>query len=106
MLNLLPKIMLICLVITIVVECLLTYILKIKKKEDVLIVLFVNILTNPLLVSITFSIGVFYGITYKNIVTLVLELLAFFIEGFIYQKVLINKKINPYLLSLILNLSS
>jgi len=66
----------------------------------------VNILTNPLLVSITFSIGAFYGTTYQNIFTLVLELLAFLTEGFIYQKVLINKKINPYLLSLILNLSS
>ena len=38
--------------------------------------------------------------------TIIFELIAFFIEGFIYNKVLKYKKINGYILSLILNISS
>ena len=105
MLNQLPIYMIQCLPITIIVECILASIFKFKIK-DLVIVLLVNILTNPLLVSITFSIGTFFGNTYRGIATLVLEILVVIVEGFIYKKVLNEKKINPYLLSLIFNIGS
>lgn len=105
MLNQLPWYMLQCLVITIVAECTLATVFKFKIK-DLIIVLLVNVLTNPLLVSITFSVGIFYGNVPRSITTLIMEILAVLCEGVIYKKVLIERKINPYLLSLILNLSS
>ena len=105
MLNSLPWYMLQCLLITIIAECTLASIFKFKLKDS-FVILLVNVLTNPLLVSITFSVGIFFGNTYLGVTTFILELLVLVIEGFIYKKVLINKKINPYLLSLILNLTS
>lgn len=105
MLNLLPKYMLQCLLITIIAECTLASTFKFKLK-DLIVILLVNVLTNPLLVSITFSIGIFFGNIYRGVTTIILEILVLIIEGFIYKKVLIDKRINPYLLSLILNLTS
>lgn len=105
MLNQLPIYMIQCLLITIVVECLIATILKVKIK-DLIIVLLVNVLTNPLLVSITFSIGIFYGNIPRVIITLILEILVVIVEGFIYKRNLIENKVNPYLLALLLNISS
>lgn len=98
----LPKIMLLCLSCTIIIECSLAYLFKIRKK-DLLIVLLVNVITNPLLVSISTCINSFYGLQARNISMIFLELMAFLIEALIYKKVLDNRKVNPYLLSLTLN---
>ncbi len=103
--NELPKYMLICLSLTIVIECIIAFIIGIRKK-DLVIVLLVNILTNPLVVSISSSIDFKYGIKYKNYSMIILEILVLIIEGLIYKKNLDYKKINPFLISLILNASS
>jgi len=105
MLNQLPIYMIQCLLITIIAECIIARIFKIEIK-DLIIVLLVNVLTNPLLVSISFSTGIFFGNIYRIIVTIILEILVVFTEGFIYKKILFEKKFNPYTLSLILNISS
>ena len=42
----------------------------------------------------------------QKISLIILEVLTLFVEGFVYSKVLKYKKINPYLISLILNCSS
>lgn len=99
----LPKYMIICLTLTIIIEVLIACILKIKKK-DLIIVVLVNILTNPLLVSITTTINFLYKS--KIIITIILEVLAVFIEGYIYKNNLDYKNINPYCLSLVLNFIS
>ena len=65
-----------------------------------------NLLTNPLLNAIIIYVNIFIGIKERNISLIFLEIFVVFIEGFIYQKVLKYKKINCYLLSLILNFSS
>ena len=101
----LPKVMLISLSITIVIEISFAFILKYRNK-DLVNVLLVNILTNPLLNSIIVAINYYYGLKYRNIALLILEILVVIIEGFIYQKYLDRKKINGYLLSLILNIAS
>ena len=98
--------MLICLIITIVVELLVALLLKVKNKKDLVNVLLVNILTNPLLVSIDNAISVKFGIKIAYIVLVVLEILVVIVEGYIYKKYLNYKKINPYILSLILNICS
>ena len=106
MIELIPYYMIRSLLITLVVEILVAIVLKIKDKKDLLNILLVNLLTNPLLNAIIIYINVFYSIKARNISLIFLEIFIVFIEGFIYKKVLKYKKINCYLLSLILNFSS
>ena len=101
----LPKVMLISLSITIIIEVGLSFILKYRKR-DLLNVLLVNILTNPLLNSIIVAINYYYGIKARNISLIILEVIVVLVEGFIYKKYLNKRNINGYVLSLILNISS
>ena len=101
----LPKVMLISLTITLVIELSFAFILKYRKK-DLVNVLLVNFLTNPLLNSVTVAINYYYGLKARNISLLILEILVVIIEGFIYHRYLTRRKINGYILSLILNIAS
>ena len=101
----LPFVMVKCLVLTILIECLIAFFLKYRKK-DLLNILLVNIFTNPIVSSVPVYFNVKFGVSGRNISLLILELLVLVVEGFMYHKYLNNKKINPYLLSLILNGSS
>ena len=101
----LPIVMLKSLLITIVIEEIIAFILKYRKK-DLINVLLVNVLTNPLLNSIIVAINFYYGLHYRNIALGILEVMVVIIEGMIYNKYLERRKINGYLLSLILNLGS
>ena len=77
-----------------------------ERKKDYLNIILVNCITNPLVVSIPVFINVRFGLLQRHISLIILELLTLFIEGFVYKKVLKFKKMNPYLISLILNISS
>lgn len=101
----LPKVMLICLVMTIVIECGIAIILGYRKK-DLLNVLLVNLLTNPIVSTLPVYFNYYHGLKARNICLYILEVLVLIVEGFIYVKVLKRKKINGFLLSLILNASS
>ena len=94
-----------CLIITTIVEVILALIMGYRKR-DLIYVLLVNILTNPLVNSFTILANVYYGLKYRNITLLILEILAFLVEGLIYSKYLEKRKMNGYLLSLILNIAS
>ena len=103
--NELPLIMLICLSSTIVIELIMSLLLGIRNKKDILNVILVNIMTNPLVVSILMYIT--YNRLYNTTISIIiLEILVILTEGFTYKKVLTFDKINPYVLSLILNISS
>lgn len=102
----LPLIMIKCLLITIVIEVIIGIICGVRKKKDILNIVLVNIFTNPLVVSIPVFITVYVSFKARVPVLIILELFAFVSEGFIYKRVLDFKKINPYLLSLILNCGS
>ena len=101
----LPKVMLISLTCTLIIEISIAFILGYRKK-DLLNVMLVNILTNPLLNSSVVAINYYYGLKARNISVYILEVLVVLIEGFIYYKYLERKKINGFLLSLILNIAS
>lgn len=98
----LPYVMIKCLLFTIIIEVTIAFILGYRKK-DLLNVLLVNVLTNPIVTSIPVYFNVKYGLKYRNISLFILELIVLVFEGFIYHKYLDRKKINPYVLSLILN---
>ena len=101
----LPKVMLICLAMTIVIECSIAFILGYRKK-DLLNVLLVNILTNPIVSTLPVYFNYYHGLRARNTCLYILEVLVLIVEGFIYVKVLKRRKINGFLLSLILNASS
>lgn len=95
-----------CLICTIIIEVIVAYILRIKDKKDISNIILVNVLTNPLVVSIPIYMMVKYNYNMRIISLIVLEILTVIVEGLIYLKVLKYKKINPFIISIILNLSS
>jgi len=101
----LPYIMARCLILTVLIETLIAFILGYRKK-DLINVILVNVMTNPIVVMIPVYFNVKYGIVERNIALGILEIVTLFVEGFIYYKFLEKRKINPFLLSLILNFSS
>ena len=105
-LNDLPWMMVKCLLCTIVIEVIFGLIFRIRDKKDILNIVLVNVLTNPIVVSIPVFVMFRYGMQARYIVLIILELLTVLVEGFIYYKVLKYKKINPFVLSLLLNIAS
>ena len=99
-------IMIRCLLLTIVIESLFAIILGVRKKKDILNIILANIVTNPLVVSITFAMNFFYGLKIRNIAEGILEIVAVLVEGLMYHQYLNFKKINPFVLSLGLNIIS
>ena len=93
-LNDLPIIMLICLVCTIIVESIVAIILGIRNKQDILIIILVNIMTNPLVTSIPTYFYAEYNENYRVISLILLEIFAFISEGFVYKKTLNYNKNN------------
>lgn len=102
----LPMIMVRCLILTIIIEVVMGLILGIRNKKDILNVILANIITNPIVVTVPILIYLYYGYRYERISLYILEVITLFTEGFIYMKVLNYKKLNPFLISLFLNLSS
>ena len=60
----LVKNMIICLVATILIECIVAILLRIRNKKDIINIILANILTNPLVVSIPVYLNILYGIYY------------------------------------------
>ena len=101
-----PLIMARCLILTIVIELIFAIILGIRDKKDILNVILVQVLTNPIVVTVPYLIYIEFGYIPYKVSIYILEVLAVLIEGFVYSKTLKYKKINPYLLSFLLNLFS
>jgi hypothetical protein len=101
-----PLIMARCLILTIVIELIFAIILGIRDKKDILNVILVQVLTNPIVVTIPYLIYIEFGYIPYKVSIYILEVLAVLIEGFVYSKTLKYKKINPYLFSFLLNLFS
>ncbi len=104
--NELPIVMIRCLLITLIIELIVAIIIGVRKKKDIFNIILVNIITNPLVVSINLYFSFLYLQKGKIISLIILEILAFLIEGIIYNKYINFNKINPFLLSLVLNVSS
>lgn len=94
------------LVLTIIIELILGLILGIRDKKDIINLILVNVITNPMVVMIQTLLLKYFGHNVEIIGIIILEVLAVLVEGLIYKKVLKYKKINPILLSLILNVTS
>ncbi len=102
----LPFIMIRCLIITIIIEVVVGLILGIRDKKDILNIVLVNIMTNPVVVSVPVLVLLLYGTSARWWTLFSLEVLTVIVEGFVYYKFFNYKKINGFLVSLILNLLS
>lgn len=89
--------------LTLLIEIPAALILGLRRKEDILLVGLVNILTNPIVVLILNLFFLFTASPPPWFLILPLEVFAVLTEGFIYQKGLSYRRIHPFLLSLILN---
>ncbi len=99
----LPIVMIRCLIITILIETIIAIIIGIRNKKDMLNVVLVNIVTNPLVVSVPIYFNYKYGLIARNTCLLGFEILTLIFEGTIYYKYLNYRKINGFLISIILN---
>lgn len=95
------------LLLTLVIEAIVAVILNVKSFKDLLKISFVNIITNPLLTIIIalFSLTPIYSITTHWILTLIMEAIIFVGESFLF-KILLDTKVNPFKLGIILNSTS
>lgn len=91
--------------LTIAVECLLSFALGVRKAKDYLLIVLVNIITNPL-VGILLDLFYFYVSPPPWFFIAFLEIAAVFAEWLLYRGRLQYKKISPLLLSLMLNAGS
>lgn len=104
--NNIPFILIKCLLLTIIIELIIALILGVRDKKDIINVILVNVITNPIVVMSQILLYLRFGYKIEIIGVIILEILVVPVEGLIYKKVLDYKKINPILLSLILNVSS
>lgn len=106
MINDIPKYMAISLMTTVVVEIIVSLLLGMRDKKDMLNVFLVNVLTNPAVVSLGYAVNVYFGYKVRLCSLVFLEITAVLLEGAVYKKYLNFKKIGPYKLSIVLNVSS
>ncbi len=94
------------LLLTIVFETAAAYLLGIQNRKEILLVILLNILTNPVLVLFSLFLMYYEGIKTGRFLTYaVLEPMVVLVEYYFYRKYL-DTKMNPFLLSLSLNLIS
>lgn len=106
MIHQLPWIMVRCLILTILIEGGLAFLLGVRKKSDQLLVLLVNVVTNPVVVASSALINVYCGSQAVTVYKGIIEITVLIVEGIIYCKMIDFKKINPFLISFTLNLAS
>ena len=106
LINQLPLIMIRCLLMTVLIECGLAFLIGIRSKRDLLFVVLVNVITNPIVVISTFLVNVIWNSTVSTVYEYIVEAIAWIVEGIIYSKTLSFKKIRPVIISMILNLTS
>lgn len=92
------------LLLTILIETLLAFLIfKIKNKKDIINIILINALTNPLLNITSLYILLKLGYLAYDVSIIIMEIIVFVGEGLFYKKVLQTKTINPIILSLALN---
>lgn len=106
MINEIPYYIARSLILTVLIEVALALIIGIRKRKDILNVILVNTITNPIVNIVPITLNVYVSLFARNVSLIVLEVLALFVEAIIYKFTLKYKKINWFLISLILNASS
>ena len=106
MIEILLKSLALSLGFTLAAELAFAAILGIRQGKDFLLVALVNILTNPPLVFPAVTLSFLSPHTVNLYVIIPLEIFIALTEGLIYRKRLSFRRLNPFLISLILNSAS
>lgn len=95
------------LIFTLIIELFISFLLGVRNKKDIIVVICANVCTNPVIVHISNCIIYFCSkIVYNNVI-IGLEVLAVIVEAVIYKKCLsFGKSQNCYIFSLINNIMS
>lgn len=93
----------ISLLLTIILELLFTILKKIKDKESLSTIIWINCLTNPIVVYLTNMSLLINNNFITNLVLMFFEIIVVFVEGYLLKKHLKEIKINSYIFSLYLN---
>lgn len=94
------------LILTIIFEASFAFILGVRSKKDFINIILVNIATNPLINTIMIPVDLRCSYYLRKGILIFLEIMVVLVEGLIYKKYLEYRKINPFILSLLLNLFS
>lgn len=98
--------LLISLFLTIIIELTVSFIIGIRDKDDIKVVILVNICTNPIVVYIANCLMLFTNDFIYNIGVAILEILVVIVEFVLYKKYLKFDKLSPFAISLINNVIS
>lgn len=98
--------LIISLSLTLVIELTTSLILGIRSKQDIKIVICVNVCTNPVVVYIANCISLLNNDVVYNIVVIIMEITVVFIEAAFYKKYLTYKGKSSLLISSVNNIVS
>ncbi len=91
---------------TLVIEVIIAICLKIRDKEDLKVIIFANILTNPVVVFCTNLVFTFCS-QYVHVITVIIfEILAVIVEYKLYKEFLNFKEKSPLYISIVSNVFS
>ena len=90
--------------LTLVTELVFAALFGLRKAKDFAVVILVNVMTNPLLISLSLAARYFGGYVFYLCALAALEAIVFFSEGLVYRALLSRK--HPFLFSLVLNAAS
>jgi len=96
----------ISLILTLIIEIATSFIIGIRNKDDIEIVIVANIITNPVVVFVTNCILALNNMIVYNIVVAFMEILAVIIEAILYKDLLKYKDKSPWLISIFNNVVS
>lgn len=95
--------LIVSLCLTLIIELTLSFLLGIKNKEDIKVVIWANIFTNPMIVYLANCIKLLNNDLIYNILVLVMKIIVVIAEFIIYKKYLDYKEKSPLLISIINN---
>lgn len=98
--------LIISLVLTIIIEVSTSAFIGVKNKEDIKVITWTNILTNPVVVYLSICIKFLNNDLVYNLSVIMMEVIVVIIESIIYKKCLVFKAKSPMFISSINNITS
>ena len=98
--------LIISLFLTLIIELIISLCLGIRNKEDIEVVIWANVFTNPIVVYLANCIKLLNNDLVYNVLVIVMEILVVVVEFLIYKKYLGYKGKSPLLISSINNIIS
>lgn len=100
------KSLIISLILAIFIELLISILIGIRKRNDIITIIAVNTLTNPIVVFTANVLNNYEFVLLYWIIVILMEVIVILIEGKLYEKTLNFKQISGLLLSFINNIIS